>query len=337
MARRTDIRDVARAAGVSVTTVSHALNEKGRMTAATRERVRTVASMLGYQASTAARYLAGAKAGLLAMQFSDMGRGWPELADLEYFTRIVSAATSRALAYGYSLVVVPGGGAHAWGGRLPIDGAIVIDPVIGDAVLTDSESLGIPVVMAGRRPEAGGEGYWVDNDYSLATDAVLDHLEAMGAHLPALVTSPPVRSFAAQSISTYEEWMARRNLEPMVCLVRDDLTEGGGYSAFSRLFKRRTRPDAIHATVDRLALGVLLAAEAAGTRVPEHLLVSSLSDSSVVRLARPPLTAVDTKPDFIGRLAVDMLVALVDKRPIPQPHIVVPVHLIARESTRRVG
>jgi DNA-binding LacI/PurR family transcriptional regulator len=334
-ARRVGIREVAQAAGVSVTTVSHSLNGKGRLPEETREHVRQVAARLGYRPNSTARNLAGGRTGLLGLAVSQ-AEGLPfALSDFEYFVQLMTATTTAATDRGYALVLGPANrGADTWA-SIDVDGAIIVDPVVDDPMVAELTANGVPVVTSGRQPGATTDGHWVDNDHGAGTRTVLDHLERAGARRIALVTSPPVTSYGRDVEEAYGAWCAARGTEPLVAYGRDDLTEGAGFEAASELLALPEPPDAIYATLDRLAIGTLLAAAERGVPVPGELLVAGSTDSEASRWARPSLTALNLHPQRIGELAVDLLVRLVEGRPPSQPHLFVPTRLIPRGSTRR--
>jgi DNA-binding LacI/PurR family transcriptional regulator len=106
MSKPVRISDVAEAAGVSITTVSHALNDKGRLTEETRRRVREVADRLGYKPSALARGLAGGRSGMLAITVSLVEDVALAVADFDYFMQVMNSAASAALERGYSLTLV---------------------------------------------------------------------------------------------------------------------------------------------------------------------------------------------------------------------------------------
>ena len=95
------------------------------------------------------------------------------------------------------------------------------------------------------------------------------------------------------------------------------------------------RPDAIYATLDRLALGALLAARSRGLTVPNELLIAGLTDSAAARGTAPPLTTLNLHPEEIGRKAIEMLVALVEGNPPEQPHQFVRTRVVPRDSSVR--
>lgn len=329
---RVGIRDVAEAAGVSVTTVSHALNGKGRLPTATRERVRQVASELGYRPSRAARNLVGGRTGLLGLSVSQPEGRTFALGDFAYFVELMSAATGIAMDHGYGLVLTPGSG--SWTG-IELDGAIVVDPLVDDPVVAAMRERGTPVVTAGRVPGDPSQDWWVDNDHAKGGRKVLDHLASRGARRVAMVSTPPWTSYATDALDTYHRWCDERHAEPLVAYAADDLTEAGGYAAASELLGAPDPPDAIWASLDRLALGVLLAARAREVRVPDDLLVVGTTDSDASRWASPALTALNLRPREIGTAAVTMLLDLVEGKDPPRRHVVVGTRLIARASTKR--
>ena len=333
MDRPAQIRDVAIAAGVSITTVSHALNGKGRLTDETRQRVREAADRLGYKPSPLARGLAGGLTGMLALTVSTVEDLPFNMGDYDYFMQLMNGATSAAFERGFSLILVPTTSRRKVLAQLPLDGAIVIDPIPGDEMVDLLDERGVPVVTTGRLPGGPEDGWWVDNDHVAGTRAMIEHLAAEGATRVALLTGPPAQSYTIDAIDSFESTTAELSLESVIETVTDSLSESGAYAAASRLLDSRRPPDAIYATLDRLALGALLAAEAKGVRVPDALRVAGCTDSQAARSSRPRLTALSLDPERIGTEAVDLLVSLVEKQPPAELHRIVPFTVIPRAST----
>ena len=329
---RVGIRDVARSAGVSVTTVSHALNGKGRLPTATRERVQQIARDLGYRPSRAARNLVGGKTGLLGIMVSQPEGQAFALGDFAFFVELMTAATGVAMERGYGLVLAPG---EPHISRIDLDGAIVVDPVADDPLVGSMRARDVPVVTAGRLPDDPDQDWWVDNDHVRGSRKVLDHLRGRDARRIAMVSTPPWTTYATDALETYHAWCAEQGAEPMVAYVRDELSEGGGFAAAAELLARTDPPDAIWATLDRLALGVLLAAHARGVAVPGELLVVGTTDSAAGRGATPALTTLDLHAAMLGSEAVAMLVDLVEGRKPARRRVVVGTRLHSRASTRR--
>jgi DNA-binding LacI/PurR family transcriptional regulator len=331
--RAVGIKQVAEQAGVSITTVSHALNDKGRLSEETRRRVAEVAERLGYRPNTTARNLAGGRSGMIGLAVAQTAQNSFALSDFAYFSQLMSAASLEALDRGYALVLAAGARGGAWS-RMQVDGAIIVDPIADDPLLETLQEEDVPLVTTGRVP-GEEEGCWVDNDHWAGTRAVLDHLAARGAQRIALMTSPPVTSYAIHSQQAYEEWCAEHGQEAMVSVAHGDLTERSGFDAAIKLLRRTRPPDAVHSTLDRLSLGTLLAAKAQGLAVPRELLVTGCTDSEAGKGSRPGLTALALNPERIGRTAVDMVTALIEGEEPPSRQVLVPTRILPRGSTRR--
>lgn len=334
--RRVGIREVASAAGVSVTTVSHALNGKGRLPAETREHVRRVAEELAYRPSVAARNLGGGKTGMLGLVISQPSGVSAAFSDFAYFTQLMMAASTAAFKAGYALVLTPPDHGLGESAGVVVDGAIVIDPVAGDPLVDQLLESEVPLVTTGRIPDEREPHPWVDNDHAAGATSVLKHLARRGARRIALMTSPTVMSYTADVENAYRVWCADHDVTPLTTYVRADLTESAGYTAASALFALPARPDAIYATYDRLGVGALLAARAAGIAVPDDLLIAvTATESGSAHSSRPSLTALSLHPDQIGQQAADLLIELIEGRRPASLHITVPTRLISRTSTRQ--
>ena len=127
--RRPTIKDVASVAGVSVTTVSHALNDKGRVDDGTRQRIKDIAIELGYSANPRARALrtgGGRTIGLITGLEADQSPDRDSRFD--WYMRTAFAGAAEALRLGYALVLMPPSDQQAWVRELTVDGVLVIDP-----------------------------------------------------------------------------------------------------------------------------------------------------------------------------------------------------------------
>jgi DNA-binding LacI/PurR family transcriptional regulator len=331
MAHPVGIKAVAAEAGVSTTTVSHALNGKGRLSPETRRHVHEVAERLGYRPSAMARALAGGRTGMLAMVMSGVDDFPVQVGDFDYFLALMNGATSSALKRGFSLTMLQADSQVL--DDLPLDGAIVIDPVATDPIVARLAARAVPVVSTGRVIDGPPDACWVDNDHVAGTRAVLDHLAGAGARRVALLSSPPVSSYAFDAHTAYRAWCAERGQEPVIAEVHGSASEGSAYATAMELLRSDDPPDGVYATLDRLALGALLAAEANGVAVPDRLRIAGCTDSEASRQARPALTALSLDPDRLGREAVDLLLELVEDGAPAVRQRVVPAMVVPRAST----
>jgi DNA-binding LacI/PurR family transcriptional regulator len=332
MARPVGIKEVAIAAGVSTTTVSHALNGKGRLPEATRERVREIATRLGYRPSALARGLAGGRTGIIAMTVSGSEDFSVQIGDLDYFLQVINAATLSALERSYAVTLLPAHWSPETLARFPLDGGIVVDPVRNDPMVEALTGRGLPVVTLGRQLGGPADAAWVDNDHAAGTRAMLDHLVSAGATNVALLAAEMVSSYEADTREAYTDWCTQTGREPRIATVRGSLSERAAYAETVRLLQGASPPDAIYATLDRLALGALLAAEAQNMRVPDDLRIAACTESDESRRSRPALTALTLNPEILAAEAVDLLTDLIEDRETERQRIV-PSVLIPRRST----
>jgi DNA-binding LacI/PurR family transcriptional regulator len=333
--RITSIEDVARQAGVSPTTVSHALSGKGRVAKETRLRVAEAAKALGYRGNAIARRLAsGVHGGVLAMHVA--ARESPTVVwDVEFFTTLMTAAATAAFSHGYWVTLAPAAVTGDMRNSLPTDGVIIVDPLINDPLVQLFEDRDVPVVTVGRSSlEMRSRQGWVDIDHNAGTHAMLEHLRSQGAGTIALITGPELNSYTLDIRNAYEKWATEHGAEPRIYTAGSGLSEQAGYEATAKMFADGWRPDAIYATVDRLALGSLHAINDHGLSVPDDVLLASLSDSQSARSARPPLTALDLHPELLGRYAAVTMIALIEGVRIRSRHRLIPAQVIPRRSSQ---
>jgi DNA-binding LacI/PurR family transcriptional regulator len=217
--------------------------------------------------------------------------------------------------------------------RLPLDGALVVDPVRGDHVVERLRANGVQVVTTGRVPDGPQDSCWVDNDHRRGTRDILEHLAAQGCRRVALLAAPAVSSYAIDTLEAYEDWCAVRGERARVATVRDTPSEGAAFAVALEMMRGPNPPDGIYATLDRLALGALLAAKVNGVDVPGDLRIAGCSDSEASRAAHPALTALSLNPEVLGEQAVDLLVSLIEGDAPADCRRIVPATVAERGST----
>ena len=333
---RVSIKDVANAAGVSITTVSHALSGKGRLPERTRERVRAVAAELGYTPHPAARSLASGRTGLVATVVSLPGNAPLAFTEIDYYAQLMNGATRTAIERGLALVLAPStAGPKTWG-VLPLDGVIVIDPADGDPTVDMLRRRGVPIVFVGRDPNGSAGDLVVQNDRRAATRTVLEHLAAAGADRIGLLTLRTFESFTEDCLAEYHDWIDSSGRRSIVCVTEADSTAGPPAirAAAQAFLDDEARPDAVFCLYERLAVELLDAARARGIRVPQDLLVATISEMGMAGTTRPPLTTLEINQDQLGQLAASLLCDALDGLEV-RSVLDVPTRLIARGSTAR--
>lgn len=338
MARRraVGIKDVAREAGVSITTVSHALSGKGRLPEETRARVQQVAAALGYTPNAAARSLAGGRTGLLATYVSLPGNAPLAFTEIDYYVDVINAATAAAIERGYALVVAPStAGDETWS-RLPLDGVVVIDPAEGDSSLAALRARDLCLVLIGRDLHGSPADVVVQNDRAAGTRTVLDHLAERGARRVGLLTFATYESFTEDAVAEYRAWCSKRGQEPVLVAASADSTAGptafrAGAEAFLDVPER---PDGVFCLYEDLGLEVMRLAAERGVRVPEELMVVAISEMGGAETADPPLTTLELNQAELGATAAELLMDLVEGEGAGSVEDL-PTRLVARASTAR--
>lgn len=333
-----NIRDVAEAAGVSVTTVSHVLSGRGRVAEKTRQRVSQIADDLSYRPNVHAQQLVTRRSRTIAIQvasFAGPSEDRTLIPHSDYFLDLLNGAAAAAAKRGCALILIPPHVDASGLTEFAVDGVIVVDPRGDEPLFSGGWQQERPLVTTGR-PMAGGPARCVvDNDHVAAALEMLDHLEREGYVRPALVLTRTSRSYIADILAAYRSWTAARDLEPLVAEIGETPSESVAAQALGSLLELEIPPDAVYASSEELALGVLHEARRRSIDVPGELGVCSAVDSSALRLTTPQITGTMLHPTAIGRQAAEALLDLaVDPNGVPH-QIPVPADLFVRESTRR--
>jgi DNA-binding LacI/PurR family transcriptional regulator len=171
----------------------------------------------------------------------------------------------------------------------------------------------------------------VDNDLITATGEMLDLFAARGAERIALFAASPLISYNHDAVFSYRAWAKRNGRPEILYRIGDALREAEGFFLGRTVLAEPDRPDAIHCTTDRHAAGVLLAAHAAGLKVPENLMLSAGTDSVAAQSGTPSLTALDLNPELMGQRACEMLISIIETRQM-LPGELIPYKLVERDS-----
>lgn len=337
MTSRVSIRDVAREAGVSVTTVSHALNGKGRLNPETRQRVREVADRLGYRPNPAARSLVSGHTGLIAAIPSLPRELRVDFTEFGFFSELIAAATGVAVGRHQALVVSPPGADWFIWDRVPLDGVIVIEPVFDEPALPDLRNRGVPFVTISADPRNVGTDAVVRSDDREGTERLLDHLADAGASRVAMLAPPPLNAFTRDCANTYRRWCERtaRPLALEVVGVADVVLdrEGAYLAALDRLLALDPAPDALFVPIELAGEMVLEVMRARGVSVPGDLLLATTRDTGRVVSTNPPLTTLEWNYAELGRRAAEMLLDLIGGSRTAPCEEVVGTTVVPREST----
>jgi len=333
-ASRVTIKDVARQAGVSPTTVSHALNDRGQVDARTRERVEAAAASLGYRPNRNAQRLRTGQGHMIAL-LSSMPfavAGGPSR--LGFMMEVASVAATAALDRGLALVLAP----PLADGRSPlesldVDGALIIEPSADDPHLAHIQRRALPAVAIGKPLQAGEPPFsapppapgllppgllplspdlppllpHVDIRSFETTQLLLAHLHAQGARKVALIIGSARRNSYFEARRAYEAFTQMHVQTPLLVSVDEAEGEAGGHAATLALLSRDPKIDALCVLVDAFASGALAALAERGLHVPHDVLLATRYDGLRARTSNPPLTAVNMHLDEVAQHAIALL------------------------------
>ncbi|NOX60618.1 MAG: LacI family transcriptional regulator [Chloroflexi bacterium] len=330
MHNRPSIKDIARKAGVSPSTVSRALAGSTRVSRETRERVQAIAAELGYAPSVAARSLVTGRSQTFGVitPTSD-----------PYVAAVMQGVESACISAGYRLLIASTGGEPAReieAVRLLLaqqpDGLIVLSSRAGAAYGSILPRLDAPVVFINSWHE--GERVFsiaTDNEYGgwLATRHLLDLGRRRIAYLGGPEKGRSHRARAAGWRRALAE--AGVSFDPDLLWPADGSIEAGRL-AVERLLAgpAKTRPTAVFCYNDLSALGLMAEAQARGLTIPGDLSVVGFDNIPFAAIAHPPLTTVDQRKREMGGLAVETLLAALRGEPVASIHL--RGELIVRES-----
>jgi len=292
------IRDVARAAEVSVATVSRVLNSIDAVTQATRTRVLAAAAELDYVPHSGARSLSTRRTDTIGVILPDLHG--------EFFSELIRGIDAATRARGLHLLL-----SHSHGDpneattvlramRSRVDAMVVMSPYADDEMLSAALSGRTPLVLLGGGGSGGHPRFEIDNH--AGAFAMTEHLIAAGHARIAFIAGPPGNIEAAQRLAGYRAALAAHDSAPEQ-VVQGDFSEHSGALAAGRLLAG-PRPDAIFAGNDMMAVGCLQALREAGLRVPDDVALAGFDDVPIARFLDPPLTTVGVPIAELGRQAV---------------------------------
>ena len=327
----TTIKDVARVAGVSVATVSRALNGHANVTAPTRAHVMGVVARLRFVPSSAAR-------SMITRRTHTIGALLPDLHG-EYFSELIRGIDLAARARGLHLLVSSshgdaaeaGAALRAMNGR--VDGLLVMSPHVSADFLWGNVADDLPVVLMNTRVDGGNHASFEVDNHGGAY-AMLRHLVERGHRDVAFIAGPENNFEAQQRLRGYRAAIADLLPGRDEQVLQGDFTQDSGFRAGSRIAASVQRPSAVFASNDMMAIGCLSAFNEAGLRVPADIALAGFDDIPLSRCVNPPLTTVRARITELGGLALERLASEIEasERPVAL-HQTLHADLVVRQST----
>jgi DNA-binding LacI/PurR family transcriptional regulator len=334
VAQRVTIVDVAREAGVAISTVSASLNGRGGVSEATRARVVGIAERMSWVPSVRGRSLVSRRAwalGLLLQRPAIVLEADP------FFVGFIGGVETVLDRAGYALMlqlaVAPGqvlDRVPRWALGGVVDGIFLTDVRRDDPRFALVEELGLPAVAINATDPAHKVAS-VSQDHSHGMRQALDHLIGLGHRSIAHISGPDgyVRSIEREAV--WRDALAAAGL-PEGPLVRGDFTSESGSRAADALLALPELPTAVVCANDLTAIGFISRAAALGLNLPTEVSVTGFDGIQLASYTSPPLTTVQTSPHDLGQRAAELLLERVEGLPARDVEID-PAHLVVRDST----
>lgn len=341
----TNIQELAEKTGVSVATVSRALNGSPEVSKATRERILALARELDYTPSAAARTLVSSRSHVIGV-ILETGAGHPDLMH-PFFQQVLVGLKHGAGERGYDLLLFssdePGngfGGTHSYvrrAGHHGVDGVVVMGYDPSDPEMRRLVASGLPCITIDADPGEPHCGYVMSENRDGAAQAVR-HLHGLGHTRIATIAGPPWTRPGLDRLEGYREEMGRLGVEVRdEYVIEGDFYDESGYRTTRQLLELAEPPTAVFAASDLMAAGALRAANELGVRVPEDLAVVGFDDITVAALIQPALTTIRQDMHSIGEAAAEGLGRMIDDPDAAPVQQLAPVHLVVRSSCGAQG
>lgn len=302
------MKDVARLAGVSTSTVSHVINKDRFVSDAIRVRVEDAVRTLNYAPSALARSLKLNQTRTIGMLITASSN--------PFYSELVRGVERSCFERGYSLVLCNTEGDEQRMNRnletllqKRVDGLLLLCTEThqpSPAIMTRYPA--IPTVMMDWSPFDGDSDVIQDNSL-LGGDIATRHLVEKGFTRIACVTGPLDKTPARLRLEGYRTAMQRAGLAvPEGYEVIGDFEFGGGLRAMQSLLALPEPPQAVFMGNDAMAVGAYQALYQAGLRIPQDIALVGYDDIELARYMTPPLTTIHQPKDELGELAIDVLI-----------------------------
>src|SRR2546422_4675349 len=293
------IKDVARAAGVSVATASRAHNRSRLVTEATGRRVRAVAERLGYSPHAAARSLSTRRTSTIGVLLPDLYG--------EFYSELIRGIDQTAQRHGFHLLLASShnekdaitAALQSMRGR--VDGLVVMSPALGAHLAVRDLPASFPVVLLNSAATgAAFDAITIANARGAAD--MVEHLVGLGHRRLAMIRGPEPSSDAAERLRGFRAAVQAAGLErDDVWEVPGDFSDTSGFEAGVELLRHARRPRAVFAANDAMAIGALSAFREAGVAVPGGVPGAGVADLPKARYTHPPLSTRRAGIRALGR------------------------------------
>lgn len=326
------MREVAERAGVSVTTVSHVINNSRPVNPQTRHRVEEAMQTLGYQPNVLARSLRRGVTHTIGVILPDSTN--------PYFAEVVRGIEDTSFDQGYSVILCNSDNdldkeRHYTNVLVEkqVDGIIFVAAGLSSENIYALQVRGVPLVLVDRHvPEVLVDNVLTDN--LLGGRLATNHLIELDHRIIGCISGPKGVRLSSERIDGYRQALksAGISLDPRM-IVEGDFQYQSGYEGSKALFNQQPSPTAIFACNDLMAIGVYRFAHENNLNVPEQLSIVGFDDVRLSAYTNPPLTTVHQSKHEMGSKAAKLLMERIADQDLEPRQEILATNLIIRGST----
>jgi DNA-binding LacI/PurR family transcriptional regulator len=334
--RFTTIKDIAKALGISVATVSRAMRDTYDVSAETRKLVLDMDSKMKYRPNFNATGLVKSDTHKIAVII-------PSITNY-YFSTVITGIQEYALEKGYQVILYLTNDSSHWETKIvrelslsSIDGVLACITSQTDDFRHFEELIqaDFPVVFFDRVAGSLGTSTVVQDDYAGACTAT-EHLIERGYKHIAHITGPIGLSLTRNRLQGYLDTLDKYGLSSSGN-VHSGFSDEDARNDMEKLFSSKNAPDAIFAVNDRKGIGAILWLLERGIKVGKEVGVIGFTNDPISRIISPSLSTISEPAYEIGQKSCEVLIKHIQKSTFPTQEITLPTELIIRESTARAG
>ncbi|EHZ7429405.1 substrate-binding domain-containing protein [Vibrio cholerae] len=331
------MKDIARLAGVSTSTVSHVINKSRFVSDEIAERVNNAAQQLNYAPSALARSLKMNRTKTIGMLVTTSTN--------PFFGEVVKGVERSCYHQGYNLILCNTEGDNQ---RMKasintllqkrVDGLLLMCSTLeGERLDVFDRYPDIPIVVMDWGPILFASDKIQDNSLQGGYMAA-KHLIECGHKEIGCITGPLIRHQAQMRYEGYKRALAEAGIAINPdWIVESDFECEGGYQAFEKLYQRGKLPSALFVSNDMMAMGVIQAASQRGLRVPDDLSLIGYDDVHIAKFMTPALTTIHQPKYRLGKAAVDTLLYRLENPDATAQVVQLEPTLVVRNSVRKLG
>ena len=351
--RKTTIKDIAKATGLSIATVSRVLNNSRNVKKEYREKVNKVARELNYEPNMAAKYIKGAKTNNIAVLVPDISH--------PFFSTILKGMLEQSRKTGKNLIIYSSDGKRENEeislyqiSKALIDGFLFSPISRTKFIQPEKNGINLPTAIFGRRkmnikiPHIYSDnikGGYLATKYLLRLGrkevgflAGFWEAPCSSNDIDKIINEDWIGSFSTlDRFKGYLKALKEYNIEydpgrVVICGYRRD----DGYKAMQELFTRMVKIDSVLSPNDIVATGIISFLEEQNLDIPGDISVIGYDDNLIAPVTKPGLTSIKQNPEMIGKLSIEVINKMIAGEEIEKKDIVIDISLSIRGSTGKI-